>query len=348
MGRAVRVFATLLTVGVVLAGAGGCTAPGPPPGTPFGHLDSANLVDGVVRVDGWAIDPDTTGPVEVRVLVDGALYDLAVARVPRPDVGAAHGMGNDHGFSIPLPSLHGAHFVCVQVTNVGPGADGDLGCLVGNAPNPYGFADISWSEPAGIRVRGWARDPDMPGPISVTVTRDYDTSHIARVTADSAPPAASSTFTLFPVDSAGHSFEVFIPAVYDGRSHEVVVTAENVGAGTSTELTHQTGYSWKGSPFGEVTRWDASDPQRLRVSGWAIDPDSAAPVTVTVDNDGSTAVVPADLPRDDLPAAFTSLGRNHGFETTVPLTRGLNIVCVTVQDTAGQGNVLDCSAIINR
>src|SRR3954453_16740009 len=151
MRRTARVVATLLTAGVVWAGAGGCTEGGPPPGTPFGHLDSANLVDGVVRVDGWAIDPDTTGPVEVRVIVDGAPYDRAVARVSRPDVGAVHGMGNDHGFSIPLSYLRVNHFVLVQGTNVGASPDDYLGCPVANAHNPYRYANISSCQPAGIR-----------------------------------------------------------------------------------------------------------------------------------------------------------------------------------------------------
>lgn len=97
-------------------------------GTPIGNLEAVTGVVGGVEVSGWAIDPDTTGPVYVWVTVDGVGRHL-YANQSRPDVGAAYpGYGPAHGFRGTVPATPGLHQVCVTVSNVGPGAHRLLGC----------------------------------------------------------------------------------------------------------------------------------------------------------------------------------------------------------------------------
>jgi hypothetical protein len=71
---------------------------------PIGHVDEVRAVAGGIRVQGWAIDPDTTAPVRVRLTVDGAVVQEITASAARPDVAAAHPLyGAMHGFDMLLP-----------------------------------------------------------------------------------------------------------------------------------------------------------------------------------------------------------------------------------------------------
>lgn len=142
--------------------------PAPPPGTsssPSGRLDTIQPTawGGSVRVTGWAADWDTTDPVDLAVMVNGQWVlppvNLGIryarelpafsAQQYRPDVNAAFGIGDNHGFDIeidlarpgygqdidfegkpvtvPNPYL-GPVTVCVAALNKGIGANTLLGC----------------------------------------------------------------------------------------------------------------------------------------------------------------------------------------------------------------------------
>jgi hypothetical protein len=52
---------------------------------PLGSVDLVQRVDPThLRVQGWAIDPDVTTPIQVRVLIDGAVVATALADKPSP------------------------------------------------------------------------------------------------------------------------------------------------------------------------------------------------------------------------------------------------------------------------
>jgi hypothetical protein len=109
-----------------------------PTGAPFGRTDGRSIEPGPDPTDpttktfafwGWAIDPDTTDPVEIRarvisrrpVLTD--VTTIVVAGEPRPDVAAAFpGYGERHGFTVRV-IIRQDDFICLWVTNVGPPAD---------------------------------------------------------------------------------------------------------------------------------------------------------------------------------------------------------------------------------
>lgn len=77
-----------------------------------------------VRVRGWAIDPETTAAVEVRVLIDGAQVSATTANAARPDVGAANAAyGPNHGFDHTfLYNTAGTHEVSVLAVDASSGA----------------------------------------------------------------------------------------------------------------------------------------------------------------------------------------------------------------------------------
>jgi hypothetical protein len=121
---------------------------------PFGWLDSTGVARGVVQIQAWAIDPDTSAPTHVHVYVDGKFVRQTIADVVRPDVGATFaGYGDRHGFSVtvPRPAGRGEHEVCLHAINVGVGATNPvLGCgvvIVGSPPRDC------WSLALGL-VRG--------------------------------------------------------------------------------------------------------------------------------------------------------------------------------------------------
>ena len=104
---------------------------------PFGAVDEVSAGPAGLRVRGWVIDPDSGGPADVRVTVDGVAAPPAVASARRPDVGAAFGdYGPDHGYDLSLPARPGHPRVCVSGLNLGPGSgDSPLGCRIVN-PGP--------------------------------------------------------------------------------------------------------------------------------------------------------------------------------------------------------------------
>ena len=95
-------------------------APTPTSIDPVGGIDSAVANPFGIVVRGWAMDPDTTGPVPVLVTVDGDPTELSA---DRPD--DSHGI---HGFAVVWLVSPGVHEVCATVRNVGAGHDVALGC----------------------------------------------------------------------------------------------------------------------------------------------------------------------------------------------------------------------------
>ena len=65
------------------------------PTQPFGSLDVVANAGNSVRVAGWAVDPQTQGPLEIHVYVDGQIAGL-VANRPRGDLaGRARRLGRE-------------------------------------------------------------------------------------------------------------------------------------------------------------------------------------------------------------------------------------------------------------
>ena len=95
------------------------------------------------------------------------------------------------------------------------------------------------------------------------------------------------------------------------------------------------------SPFGSFDAL-AVGPTGVRVTGWVLDGDTVAPVTVHAYVDGVfsfTAV--ASLARPDVGTAYPGYGNRRGFDLPLAVTTGDHTVCVYALDLGtGQGNVL--------
>ena len=306
--------------------------------SPRASLDSAVQASGKLRIKGWAFDPDAaTTPATVLVKVDGTT-NTVTADASRPDVGAHYpGVGNNHGFSVAYTLPEGSHTVCVTARNVGFGSDVALPCRTVRL-NFTPTASIIAVTPTrtGLRVTGWATDPDTTNPIPVRVALDGKT--VRTLTADDTGKVKT-----------GHQFAANLTTRSGG--HSVCVTGVNVLYGTHDSTPACQAITLALSPFGSfdsLTRAPGSDD--LKVVGWAYDPDQSAAsnltVTVTVDN----VVVPSiqtGVQRTDVAAVYPSAGSNRGFSAVLPTDDQEHTVCLTAKNVGAGADVsLGCRLII--
>gem|GEM_PF-558501 len=200
--------------------------------SPFGDVNSVVIgaTVGSVTANGWAIDPDTTDAIAVSMSIDGVWAASSQADTYRPDVSTRStwtGYGPNHGYSISAPVGPGVHEICVSGINVGTGEDAHVGCrsIEVLAGIPFGGVDPVVGTLNAVTVTGAAADPSDPvAAISVSIAIDggQDTD----VVADINRPGYD---LINPGYGTAHGFAASIPAM--AGSHEVCVTARNVGAG---------------------------------------------------------------------------------------------------------------------
>ncbi|SOD74435.1 hypothetical protein SAMN05892883_3620 [Jatrophihabitans sp. GAS493] len=119
----------------------------PAPASPSGHLTSIGVYNGYFYLAGWAIDWDTTAPINVAVILDG------VVQSSNPAAGVVSGLnqtnpgyGDSHGFGFYLSksAVKGTHQLCLRAINVGGGSDTDLYCTSYVTPGkPSAASDLT-------------------------------------------------------------------------------------------------------------------------------------------------------------------------------------------------------------
>jgi hypothetical protein len=78
---------------------------------------------------GWALDPNTSASVDVRILVDGGVAATVTADDNRPDLAPYYPrFGTRHGYSTSVSLSPGRHNVCAVAVNTRAGSDRLLGC----------------------------------------------------------------------------------------------------------------------------------------------------------------------------------------------------------------------------
>ena len=80
------------------------------------------------------------------------------------------------------------------------------------------------------------------------------------------------------------------------------------------------------APFGVVDSVTAGVGS-VSVSGWAIDPDTAASIRVHIYVDSSGLNAAADKPRADVAAAYPGYGPDHAYSETIATSPGQHRVC---------------------
>jgi len=342
---------TICAYGInVLAGGNtllGCASVDALSGSPMGYLDRVDAISGGVRVTGWTIDPDVPGPAKVDVRIDGVVSTVT-ANVSRADIGRVYpAFGSAHGFSSTLAVPVGAHSVCASSRNIGPGVDLDLGCVTvsvtesadGGQP-PVGAVDVFRVVGRTVTVEGWAWDPDGAGAVSVRVTSGDLIG--AATTGRSRPDVAAA----FP--SAGATTGYGISLRLQPGEREVCVTAVNTGLGSDASIGCRSvlvAAPLDAPPIGALDDVIVTTSS-VTARGWAIDPDTAAPIAVRISVDGVSSMYTADEPRADIERAYPEYGASHGFAKTVSASPGNRQVCASaVNDLTGVAVQLGCKAV---
>jgi hypothetical protein len=280
---------------------------------PVGSFDRVSVSGGVVTAEGWATDPNTTGPVPVHIYANGA--GVAVTSAERTDGGQGPSLFRA-SFALP----NGSYNVCTYGINVGAGTGNSLfGCrpvTINEADfNPVGGVDAT-ATGRDITVSGWATDPDTSGAIPVHVY--LDGSAVAVL------PADGPTVT-----RGAHGFSTTVRTT-DGV-HSVCAYAINVGRGTTNVLLGCRSVPVSMSPAGALESVSA-DGRSVAVTGWASDPDvPAQAISVHVYANGQGAAV--------LTAGGSAHG-GHGFSATVTLPEGTQNVCAYAINVGAGGNAL--------
>ena len=316
------------------------------PTQPLGSLDVAVNTGNSLRVAGWAVDPQTTGPLEIHVYVDGQISGL-VANRERSDLAPfLPGWGTNHGFDGVVAAQPGLHNVCAYAINVGPGSHVLLGCrsvqvLPPHATRPVGSFDTLASVNGAINLAGWALDPDTTDPIDVHV-------YVDGVLAGGTPANRSRTDVgaVFPGYGDRHGFEGTFAAT--PGVHTVCAYAINDGPPDHTLLACRSLTVIArdaAAPFGSLDVIARSGTS-VRVAGWAIDPDTNAPIPVHVYIGASGIAINADRSRSDVGAAFHK-GDNHGFDAVLPIGTAPTQVCAYGINNNGVGphTLLGCRTV---
>jgi hypothetical protein len=315
------------------------------PLVPFGWLDSVTAVGSQVTTAGWAMDGHTSSPIRVLISVDGGAGASSPASIAYPTLGASFpGAGDNHGFSYTAAMSPGTHTVCVTAVNDVNGTSRGIGCksiTVASTNTPIGWLDRVSMVGTTATAAGWAIDPDTASPISVTMSVD------GVVTGQ--PVAASNAYptlgTSYPGFGDNHGFSV--SSILTVGKHTVCVTALNnvpgidrvVGCKAVVVLANNVPIGWLDQVYavGNVAT----------ATGWAIDQDTASPITVemTVDGTAGTAVV-AGAAYAKLGTSFPGFGDNHGFSVASTLPPGTHDVCINaVNDGAGGNRIIGCRVV---
>jgi hypothetical protein len=309
----------------------------------FGFVDAVDVVPGGVRVRGWSLDADSIEPVTVHVYVDGVFARSASADNARTDIAAAYaGYGAGHGFDATVPAPAGAHSVCVYALDVGPGPGNSLiSCVRATTGAVTGALDLVAPLGGGGRVAGWALDTETAAPIPVHV---YVDGHF--VTSLTASTDRSDIAAAYPGFGSAHGFDALIAT--GGGNHQICAYAIDVGvsAGDNLLLGCRTLALPSGAPFGALDGV-AADRTGVRVNGWAVDPDTAAPIPVHVYVDGAGVPLVADRDRPDVASVYPSFGPAHGYDTRIGAAAGRHRVCAYAINVGSGGNaLLACTDVV--
>ncbi len=310
--------------------------------SPFGYIDSNLLSPGKYSISGWALDPDSPDPIDVHMYLDGQGVAVMRADGYRPDLAPHFPSGGVyHGFSAEIHPSLGNHTLCVYGINVGAGHNNLIGCVAMDYPAVMGSLDhAAYNAPGRLSLGGWAIDPDTTGSIDVHVY--IDEAPRAALTAGG---SRSDVAGVYPVYGAGHGYSLDLTGVSPGR-HTVCTYGINVGSGGNALLGCRV-VEVPVNPFGSLDGVGAGAAGELDISGWAADPDTAAPIDVHVYVNGApAAALTAGDDRPDVGAVYPGWGSSHGFSASVAVRDRINTVCAYgINEGPGGNALLGCRVV---
>ncbi|MEB0001336.1 hypothetical protein QN345_01195 [Cryobacterium sp. 10I1] len=208
-----------------------------------------------------------------------------------------------------------------------------------SAGNPVASVDILTTVPGGIRVAGWAFDPDTSDSIQVHV---YVNGVGTAIVASNNRPDVGA---MWPSAGSAHGFDVTLKTTTAGNQH-VCVFGINQGPGTNTLFTCSDLVAQVGSPQGVLDSVSASRGA-ITVTGWTFDPDTSASIPVHIYVDSAGAAFVADDSRSDVAQIYPGYGPQHGYSRSLTVAPGVHTVCAFGIESAGIGSntLLGCKTV---
>ena len=205
-----------------------------------------------------------------------------------------------------------------------------------------GHFDAASGTPAGIRVAGWAVDPQRKAS-SATVAVSIDNRPASTV-----PTRGLRADVNRVMRATGlHGFSTVVPFARPGR-HTVCVTARPAGTSTAAVSLGCKSVVVPGPTRGAFDR-AAGSKLSYTIRGWAFDPNSAAASSIVrVTLDGRPAKdIRAGSARADVNRIFKITGK-HGFSVRLAATKGRHTVCATALPLSGKSYArpLGCKVVI--
>jgi N-acetylmuramoyl-L-alanine amidase/FlgD Ig-like domain len=197
-----------------------------------------------------------------------------------------------------------------------------------------------------VEVTGWAARGTDTLPASLAVTVSSATAGSGTTTLPRPDVAAS-----YPGYGTDLGYDITVPAT--AGYHTVCVMGDNSSLGLPATSLGCVGVTVPGLVTGHALpkghleiAWPA--PGAIRVGGWALDPDTTAPIAVHLYVDGMFwAAITASGDRPDVGAAFPGMGADHGFSTTLTgFLGGTHTLCVYGINAGGGTNPqIGCSKV---
>ncbi|TFD19503.1 hypothetical protein [Cryobacterium sp. TMS1-13-1] len=216
-----------------------------------------------------------------------------------------------------------------------------FGPTTGHSLSPVGNVEIATASVASATFRGWAFDPEIPGPIAVHL---YLNGQWGGAFDASVP--RQDIAQAYPSYGSNHGFAFSVPLAVGAGSVEACLYAINVGAGSNQLLACETVTTPTGSPLGSLDSATLGGGNVV-LSGWVIDPDSPASTTVHAYVNGAWGgAFPADGVRADVGRAYPGYGSNHGFSANVNVGVGTSNICVYgINIGGGDNKLIECKSV---
>jgi hypothetical protein len=205
--------------------------------------------------------------------------------------------------------------------------------------NPFGWLDAAVPAPGGVRISGWALDPDTTDSITLHAYVDGKMASAVATTNVRADVGAA-----YPASGAAHGFDEVVP-ISGGGSHSLCIYGLNVGPGQVSIISCLNVTAGGGPAVGWFDNAVAGEAT-VTVDGWAIDPDTASPTDVHVYVDNTRTITSASVARSDIARAYPAYGSGHGFSVTVPAAAGAHSVCAYAIDAVSSPTHLGCRQVV--
>jgi hypothetical protein len=204
---------------------------------------------------------------------------------------------------------------------------------------PFGNFELGTTTIGSATVRGWALDPNTQAPIDVHLYVNGKWG--GAFTADGTRLDVANAYPQF---GPAHGFE-FTFQVLPG-TFEACIYGINVGPGSNQLIGCRVLSTPSGPPMGNIESAVLTD-RTVVVSGWALDPDTAASIDIHIYVNGAWGGAhQANVSRPDVARVYPGYGDGHGFSVSLPVPVGTSTICVYgINVGAGYNQSIGCRTV---